>query len=282
MSRSMDGTGPAAGEGVPVRCPVCGRQHTYAPPAFPCACGAPVTPPMARGTVIAPVTDRSWSDEWVTVRCGACGRKDQWPQPELGCGCGAVLRIPVRLDSPKPAEPAEAAEAAEAAGTAEAAEAAETPEPAEPPGPPGPAAAPASPEPRKRFLSPRPRPAFEPMTIRTVRDAVTAVALYLRWLGFQDISGGSQRPPSGVRVCARGIVAQVEPSVRPASLRDVECVWLTGLTQDAECACFSLSGYADDARDRADELGVPLFVLDLTGTPQPVNGAADDLIGTSG
>ncbi|MGH4032911.1 hypothetical protein ACQB60_28705 [Actinomycetota bacterium Odt1-20B] len=264
MSRSMDGTGPAAGEGVPVRCPVCGREHTYAPPAFPCACGAPVTPPMARGTVIAPVTDRSWSDEWVTVRCGACGRKDQWPQPELGCGCGAVLRIPVRLESPKPPKPAEA------------------PGPPGSPGSPGSTGSPGSPEPRKRFLSPKPRAAFEPMTIRSVRDAVTAVALYLRWLGFQDISGGSHRPPSGVRVCARGIVAQVEPSVRPASLRDVECVWLTGLTQDAECACFSLSGYADDARDRADELGVPLFVLDLTGTPQPVNGAADDLIGTSG
>jgi hypothetical protein len=35
-----------------------------------------------------------------------------------------------------------------------------------------------------------------------------------------------------------------------------------------------------DARDRADRLAVPLFVMDLTGTPQPVNDAADTLIRT--
>lgn len=43
---------------------------------------------------------------------------------------------------------------------------------------------------------------------------------------------------------------------------------------------FSLAGYAQDARARADGLCIPLFVMDLTGTPQPVNGPADELLST--
>ncbi|MDQ0584237.1 hypothetical protein QF030_006415 [Streptomyces rishiriensis] len=69
----------------------------------------------------------------------------------------------------------------------------------------------------------------------------------------------------------------MDPSVRPASLRDVECLWLTAMTASADCVYFSLAGYAEDARARADQLRVPLFVLDLTGTPQPVNAMADAL-----
>ncbi len=122
-----------------------------------------------------------------------------------------------------------------------------------------------------------PRPAFQPVTIRTARDAVTAAALYLRWLGYRDIRRADQRPPSGIGLAARGILAQVDPTVRPASVRDVECLWLTAMTESAGCVYFSLAGYADEARARADSLGIPLFVLDLTGTPQPVNTVADEL-----
>jgi hypothetical protein len=34
------------------------------------------------------------------------------------------------------------------------------------------------------------------------------------------------------------------------------------------CAYFSLAGYGEDARARADELRVPLFVLDRAGIPR--------------
>ncbi|NGO15129.1 hypothetical protein G5C60_47985, partial [Streptomyces sp. HC44] len=125
-----------------------------------------------------------------------------------------------------------------------------------------------------------PRPPFNPVTIRTARDAVTAAALYLRWLGYQDIRRADQRPPSGIGLAARGVLAQVDPALRPASLRDVECLWLTAMTESAGCVYFSLAGYAEDARSRADSLGIPLFVLDLTGTPQPANSLADELIAT--
>lgn len=131
-------------------------------------------------------------------------------------------------------------------------------------------------------MSPARRPAFQPVTIRTARDAVTAAALYLRWLGYRDIRRADQRPPSGIGLAARGILAQVVPTVRPVSLRDVECLWLTAMTESSDCVFFSLAGYADDARARADTLGVPLFVLDLTGTPQPVNSPADDLVAVAG
>lgn len=131
-----------------------------------------------------------------------------------------------------------------------------------------------------RAVAPSPRRAFQPVTIRTARDAVTAAALYLRWLGYRDIRRADQRPPSGIGIAARGLLAQIDPTVRPASLRDVECLWLTAMTESASCVYFSLAGYSPDARTRADALGVPLFVLDLTGTPQAVNSYADDLDAT--
>ncbi|MEV8590839.1 hypothetical protein AB0424_28265 [Streptomyces sp. NPDC051180] len=128
--------------------------------------------------------------------------------------------------------------------------------------------------------APRPAPvrgAFRPVTIRTARDAVAAAAGYLRWLGFRDVVQPEERPASGVDLRAPGLVAQVDPSTRQTSLRAVECLWLNGLSASAVSVFFSLAGYTPEARSRAAEIGLPLFVLDLTGTPQPVNLAADDL-----
>jgi hypothetical protein len=49
------------------------------------------------------------------------------------------------------------------------------------------------------------------------------------------------------------------------------------MTESADCAYFSLTGYTDDAHARAGALGVALFVLDLSGVPRPVNTPADAL-----
>ncbi|MGW6389000.1 hypothetical protein ACWFR1_00550 [Streptomyces sp. NPDC055103] len=130
--------------------------------------------------------------------------------------------------------------------------------------------------------APRPEPvrgAFRPVTIRTARDAVAAAAGYLRWLGFRDVVQPEDHPTSGVDLRAPGLVAQVDPSTRPAGLRAVECLWLNGLSTPSTSVSvfFSLAGYTPEARQRAAEIGLPLFVLDLTGTPQPVNLAADEL-----
>ncbi|MFJ9038152.1 hypothetical protein ACIRF8_16350 [Streptomyces sp. NPDC102406] len=224
-------------EPLRVRCPSCLREHLYVPAVLPCACGAPVAPPLLRGADAEPVSDRTWADDWVTLRCPMCGRRDRWPRPELGCHCGTLLRVPVQSDrAPTPSH---------------------------------------IPLPR---TAPTPRPAFQPVAIRTARDAVTAAALYLRWLGYRDVRRADQRPSSGIGLAAQGVVAQIEPSVRPATVRDVECLWLQSMAESASSVFFSLAGYADAARTRADELGVPLFVLDLAGVPQPVNSPADELI----
>ncbi|MFJ4918679.1 hypothetical protein [Streptomyces sp. NPDC088725] len=249
-------------ESVPVRCPACGRDHAFTPSVHPCPCGAPVSPPLLRGAPAEPITHRTWEAEWVAVRCAACGRQDHWPQPELGCACGSVLRVPV--------QPVEEPGRPDAADTPRPAEANPVPAPGQPAHIPFPRTAAA------------PRATFRPRTIRTARDAVTAAALYLRWLGFDGVEQAAEQPASGIDLRSPDVIAQVDPTTSPASLRSVECLWLNGLNTSTVSVFFALAGYADDARARADALGVPLFVLDLSGTPQPVNGPADELISGGG
>lgn len=249
-------------DAVPVRCPACLRENDYTVPVFPCACGSPVTPPLDLSAPPRELTHRTWSDGWVAVRCAACGRESEWPHPEVGCGsCGTVVAVPVHLPG---TEPAQAAQAAPSAAGVPGAPRPQAPGPTPPSG--GPVA---------------PRPAFRPVTIRTARDAVATAALYLRWLGFQDVRqpDGRPIPSAAVDLRAPGLVAQVDPTTAPAGLRAVECVWLNGLTASATSVYFALAGYTEDARARADDLGIPLFVMDLTGMPQPVNDPADELVG---
>lgn len=394
-------------EAVPVRCPVCLDESSYAAPVFPCACGSPAALPLDLTAPPVPLEHRTWSDSWVAARCGVCGLVSEWPQPEMGCGsCGTVVRIPVHpLDpvgleeargllgrmrppaSPGPPGPAEASEAADRqasgfdtdfrgpgsrsadllrpadlrsgdsraadfrsadhrsadlqsadgrsadsratdsradsraadsraadsqaadtraasnipAGAPEAATAG-SPNAATSPSAPGAdgasaadgslsaahplrATGPAGPyrpqQPGGAAPAPRaPRPPFRPMAIRTARDAVATAALYLRWLGFRDVRqpDGRPIPTAAVDLRAPGLVAQVDPTTAPAGLRAVECVWLNGLTASAAAVYFALAGYTQEARARADELRIPLFVMDLTGMPQPLNDPADALV----
>ncbi|MEV5330808.1 hypothetical protein [Streptomyces werraensis] len=118
------------------------------------------------------------------------------------------------------------------------------------------------------------RPAVPAVPIRTARDAVTAAVLYLRRLGHDGIRRADQRPTSGIGLAGRGVLAQLDPSARHATPRDVECLWLTAMTESAACLYFSLSGYTAEARARADALGVPLFVLDPSGAARPENAPA--------
>ncbi|MEV6006342.1 hypothetical protein AB0M29_06000 [Streptomyces sp. NPDC051976] len=237
-------------ESVLVRCPACDRKHTYTAPTFPCACGTPLALRVQLGGAPQAVRHLSWEDSWVRLRCPDCGRADEWPQPEFDCDCGTVVRLPV------------AGEAAD--------EGARLPVPH----PPGSAPAPTGAVPPP----PMARPPFRPVTIRTGRDALTAAAQYLKWLGFSGVRLAGDRTANGIDLRGDGLVAQVDPSTQPTALRDVECLWLNCANEDAIGAFFSLAGYAHNARLRADQLGVPLFVMDLTGTPQPVNDAADTLI----
>ncbi|GGS98339.1 hypothetical protein ICJ52_30985 [Streptomyces sp. KD18] len=247
-------------EAVPVRCPECLRENGYTAPVFPCACGAPAELPLDPSAPPAVLTHRNWSEAWVRARCAACGRVDEWPQPEVGCGsCGTVVRLAV-LPVDAPGHPGGGA-----AGGGSGA---------------GPSAAAAAGGPVVPVPVPVPRAPFRPVTIRTARDAVATAALYLRWLGFRDVRRpeGPPVPSAAVDLRAPGLVAQVDPTTAPAGLRAVECVWLNGLAASASGVYFALAGYTQEARSRADALGIPLFIMDLTGTPQPLNEAAEALV----
>ncbi|MFD0412844.1 hypothetical protein [Streptomyces sp. NPDC127108] len=205
----------------------------------------------------------------MTVRCAACGRTADWPRPELGCACGTVLRLAVashEADETDGTDEGPAAAGEAGGGTSADGHPSLTPS--------------HIPLPR---TAPTPRPAFRPLPVRSAGDAVTTAALYLRWLGYEDVREAGpdeERPPSGTRLAALGVLAQVEPAVRDTSLRDVECAWLTAMAHSATCVCFALCDFTPAARDRADELDVALFRIDLSGTPEPLNGAADELAAT--
>ena len=266
-----------AKDGVLVRCPVCRHEQAYAPPAFPCVCGKPVVPPVRHGAAV-PLTHRTGADAWVTVRCTACGRSADWPRPELGCACGTVLRIVVASD--EAGEPPAHGDSGPA-GTDTEAPAHGDSDPAGTGADGHPSLTPSHiPLPR---TAPTPRPAFRPLPVRSAGDAVATAALYLRWLGYEDVREAGpdeERPPSGTRLAALGVLAQVEPAVRETSLRDVECAWLTAMAHSVTCVCFALCDFTPAARDRADELDVALFRIDLSGTLEPLNGAADELAAT--
>lgn len=248
---------------VPVRCPSCRREHAYTPATFPCACGQPLTVPVLPGGVATHVRQRTWKDSWVKLRCGACGRTDDWPRPEVGCACGVVIRPAVNLGAVGITPQGTAAGAGVPQGSLPAA--------GLPPG-----GVPSAGVPRAVR-----RPVFVPVTIRTGQDAVTAAAAYLRWLGFSGVAQDRDRPVSGVDVRGTGVLARVDHSTSSARLRDVETLWLACLHENAVGAFFSLAGYRPDAQEGAGRLQVPLFALDLTGTPRPVNEAADRLIRTA-
>ncbi|MGP4111208.1 hypothetical protein ACTWP5_09860 [Streptomyces sp. 4N509B] len=201
------------------------------------------------------VRRRSWADAWTRADCPSCGRSGQWPLPEFGCPCGATVRL----------TPAAGAGDGDGAGRA------------------GGADAPAPPEgtPRRRTE----RPPFRPLTIRTAHDATACAARYVRWLGFEEVHAlswpaPSRFPQSGSVLALRGpgVVGMVNASTTATGERAVETLWLHGLHAAARAVAFSLAGYERPARDRAGALGLPLFVFDLTGAPQPVNDPADALL----
>ena len=79
------------------------------------------------------------------------------------------------------------------------------------------------------------------------------------------------------------MVAQVDTWTEPADLRAVECLWLNTLHADElQPIMFTLAGYNQESRNRADQLLVALFELDLAGVPQPANSAARELLRTGG
>lgn len=255
-----------SGSPKPVRCPSCRREHAYEPPVFPCPCGAALKIPLLQGGVPVQVRFRSWEDSWLSMRCPSCGRSEQWPQPEFTCGCGATVRLPV--DTARRPQPV--------GGQLPPVAPVQPVRPASPGVSPVQAAQPGQPP---RALARKP---FLPHPVRTSDDAVLAAARYLEWLGFGELEVSDSQDREGVCLLGPTIVAQVDTWTEPADLRAVECLWLNTLHGDELLpAMFTLAGYSLEARNRADQLLVALFELDLTGMPQAVNTAARELVRNS-
>lgn len=221
--------------GVSVRCPVCRGVGTYVPPALPCACGTRVVVPLLDGAEGVVIERRTWAEDWIAVRCGACTRTGHWPHPEFGCACGALLRLAVVRDEDGGGPVAPGQDGG------------------------GPVVA---------------RTAFRAVPIRSARDAVTVAALYLGWLGYGAIRRAAEPPPAGIALAAQGLLAHVEPTTRPVTVRDVECLWLAGLAAGVRPVGFTRGGPDEAAARSAERLGVPLFVLPESGRPEAGNGPA--------
>jgi hypothetical protein len=273
----QDGRQPAT---KPVRCPSCRREHSYEPAVFPCPCGASLKVPLLRGGVPVQVRFRSWEDAWLSMRCPSCGRSEEWPQPEFTCSCGATVRLPVDT-SRKPVTVTPPTHPAPRSGPA--------PRPVT--GRPGqhpsqyPAPQPSEQQPIQPPVPPRTvvRPPFVPHPVRNSDDAVLAAARYLEWLGFGTLEVSDSQDREGVCLLGTRIVAQVDTWTDPADLRAVECLWLNTLHADElQPVMFTLAGYNQESRNRADQLLVALFELDLEGVPQPVNSTARELVRTGG
>lgn len=221
--------------------------------------------------------------ESVPVRCPACRREQSFTPPTFPCACGAPLTLPVLRDgTPEEIEHRTWQDIWVTVDCPSCGREGHWPQPEFGCGCGAVVRVPVAPV-REATDSaqegePEARPAFRPVTIRTARDAVTAAAQYLRWLGFGCLRRPDDPEASGVDLYGKGVVAQVDPTTRPTGLREVECLWLNGLHESALSVFFSLAGYAREARARADALRIPLFIMDLTGTPQPVNDPADTLI----
>ena len=263
----------------PVRCPACRREHPYEPTVFPCPCGARLKVPLLRGGIPVQVRYRSWEDSWLNMRCPSCGQSDQWPQPEFTCPCGAQVRLPVDTHrAPVPVLPAVQPPAQPQPADRQSRSAPPT-RPASSGRPPAPQ--PSVPQPPVRAHAVPPRTPFVPHPVRTSDDAILAAARYLEWLGFGELEVSDSQDREGVCLLGTTVVAQVDTWTEPADLRAVECLWLNTLHADElQPIMFTLAGYNQESRNRADQLLVALFELDLAGVPQPVNSAARELLRT--
>ncbi|MFB7760710.1 hypothetical protein ACWD33_10690 [Streptomyces xiamenensis] len=214
------------------------------------------------------------------VRCPACRREHVYVPPEYPCSCGAPVSVPVRWDG----APAQIRHRSWEASWAQldcpaCGRSGQWPQP-EFDCPCGVTVRLSAdrPEPGAGREESGARPPFQPLTIRTGYDAVACAAQFLRWLGFRNVRTAMPRPESGVDLHGAGVVGLVDTTTEPTGPREIETLWMHGLLEPARAVAFSLAGYDRGARVRADELRLPLFVLDLTGTPQPVNDPAAGLL----
>ncbi|WP_165988468.1 hypothetical protein [Streptomyces sp. YIM 98790] len=214
----------------------------------------------------------------VPVRCPACHREHAFIPSEYPCGCGAPVPVPLHGAVPVQIRHRSWADSWTEVACPACGQPGQWPQPefSCPCGVTVRLAASGGAEAAEEMHDGR--PAFRPLTIRTACDAVACAEQFLRWLGFEKVRSAMPRRETDIDLRGPEVVGQVNPATSPTGPREIETLWLHGMAESLTAVAFSLAGYEREARTRADELHLPLFVLDLTGTPQPVNDAADTLL----
>lgn len=106
------------------------------------------------------------------------------------------------------------------------------------------------------------------------RTAEEIAAAALRQLGIHDAVVTQSTRDGGVDVTSSTHVAQVKHLNKKAPAEVIQKIIGAALHRGANAVVFSLGGYSQDALSYAEDMRVPLFTYDLSGTYTPVNDEA--------
>ena len=115
--------------------------------------------------------------------------------------------------------------------------------------------------------------------IRNWSDAEQSAAEWMEWfgLGAARLTGGSA--DGGVDIECESAVGQVKDYGSALAAGPIREIYAIAAVAGKAAVIFARSGYTADAVRWGNEAGVAMFVFDLQGTPEPVNGPAKTLMG---
>jgi hypothetical protein len=120
-------------------------------------------------------------------------------------------------------------------------------------------------------------PPFDPVAIRTARDAEENARRWLAHRGFQNCVLTGNGADEGVDVRGDGVVAQVKAQIIPVALDVVQRTYGCAMAEHALAAVFGLQRFTAQSRRWADTHGVALFSFDLAGSPTAENSSASEI-----
>ena len=109
------------------------------------------------------------------------------------------------------------------------------------------------------------------------RDAELISAKWMRYWGYFDAKATPVGPDGGIDVVASRAVAQVKYRNVKTSRTEINEFHGSAEGSGKDELYFSLSGYTQQALDRASEKSIALFVFNDHGIPKPVNTMANKI-----
>lgn len=108
----------------------------------------------------------------------------------------------------------------------------------------------------------------------TARDAELIAAQWMVYWGYYDAKATPIGPDGGIDVIASRALAQVKHRNVKTSRTEINEFHGSAEGSGKDELYFSLSGYTQQALERADEKSIALFIFNSEGIPKPVNGPA--------